>query len=79
MQNNLHSRVAAMEQALRNSDKLDLPLLERTLNTALEEAWDLLSVMRSTMTAEAIAEKKKELYQWELFLLTVSKCNRGNI
>lgn len=73
------SRVEALEKALRNPDKLDLITLERSLNRELTEAWELFNVMRNSMTPEAVAERKKELYQWELFLLTLCKCNRGNI
>lgn len=78
LMSNIDSRIEAIEEALRNHDKLDLPLITNTINRGLDEAWGILNLTKSALPAAYVENRKRELYQIELLLLTVCKCCRDS-
>ena len=74
---NFDSREAALEAAINKAQQLNLNLVEQGLNTMIHESWEIFNLTQSTLTPEEIVKRKKTLYQLDMLLLTVCKCNRG--
>ena len=74
---NFDSREAALEAAINKAQQLNLNMVEQGLNAMIQESWEIFNLTQSTLSPEEIIKRKKTLYQLDMLLLTVCKCNRG--
>lgn len=74
---NYDSREAALEAAINKTEQLNLNLIEKGLNDLIQESWGVFNLTQSSLSPEEVIKQKKTLYQLDMLLLTVTKCNRS--